>query len=132
MTRSALSDSLVVLAAILLVGASHRGGTRSPGRLSLSELKSLAQWAGWTGADADHAAAIAMRESGGDANAVNDTRGKVHPNGQIDEYSIGLWQINTLSSPQWSVSWLKDARHNATAAFTLWKSAGWAPWKLTA
>jgi hypothetical protein len=72
-----------------------------------------------------------MKESGGDPRAVNDTRGQHHPEGFTDELSVGLWQINTLAHPKWSVEWLKDPKNNATAAFELFKANGWKPWPLT-
>jgi hypothetical protein len=129
MTRPKRSDMVF---ALLVVAALVPWRSRSRQRLTPAELRSLALWSGWQGADADKASAIAMRESGGDPRAVNDTRGKAHPPGISDELSIGLWQINVLSSPQYGVEWLKDPRHNATAAFSLFQNSGWAPWKLTA
>ena len=84
------------------------------------------------GENSNKAGDIAIRESGGNASAVNDTRGKRHPPGQTAEKSIGLWQINVLAHPQWDEEWLKDPRNNAAAAFELFQKYGWKPWKLTA
>jgi hypothetical protein len=130
MTMSQRSDK--VFALVLVAGLVMWHPPSCKRRLSLAELRALAASAGFVGADADRAASIAMRESGGDPCAINDTRGKTHPPGITDELSIGLWQINTLSSPQWSVGWLKDPTHNAAAAYQLFRRNGWAPWKLTA
>jgi hypothetical protein len=113
---------------LLLMGGRPRSTAGK--RLSYDELVKLARDAGWDDDDAEHAAQLAMRESGGDPTAVNDTRGKPHPKGVTDELSVGLWQINTLSSPQWSVEWLKDPKHNAKAAHELFVKNGWKPWRL--
>jgi hypothetical protein len=119
---------LLVGLALLVMGGRPR--PRAGKRLTYDELFKLARDAGWDEDDAAHAAQLAMRESGGDPRAVNDTRGKVHPAGVTDELSVGLWQINTLSSPQWSVEWLKAPKHNASAAYDLFRKNGSKPWRL--
>lgn len=128
MMTSTRSELWIVAMLALLLWRPSKASTK---RLSLAELRDLARSVGFA-ENSDHAASIAMRESGGDPRALNDTRGKAHPPGIIDELSIGLWQINVLAHPQWSVEWLKDPKHNATAAFELFQANGWKPWKLTA
>ena len=64
------------------------------------------------------AAAIAMAESGGDANAIGDFG-----------HSFGLWQIHAPAHPQFSSSALLDPRVNAKAAFDVSKGGtDWSPW----
>jgi hypothetical protein len=84
--------------------------------LSLAQLQALAGQAGFP--DANLAAAVAMAESGGNPGAIGD-------NGN----SIGLWQINLPSHPQYAQANLLDPNYNAAAAFTI-SSGGsnWKPW----
>lgn len=126
-TRSSMSPWWL----LLLLVVPHSGGTtKRKTRLSLAELRGLALAAGF-GENAEQAAAIAMRESGGDPNVVNDTRGRTDlPKGTTNEYSVGLWQVNVLSSPQYKPDWLKEPRNNARAAHDLFLRAGWTPWRL--
>lgn len=65
------------------------------------------------------AAAIALAESGGVPGAlVRSSR----------EYSVGLWQINTMVHP-YSVDDMKDPIKNAAAAFKISKGGrDWTPW----
>lgn len=126
MTSRAPSSLWWIVLALALMARPRASRAR---RLSLAELRALASWAGWSGDDADHAAAIAMRESGGDPSAVNDTRGRAHPPGVVDELSVGLWQINTLAHAL-PVEWLKNPQNNARTAFGLWSKSGWTPWRL--
>jgi hypothetical protein len=72
------------------------------GEYSYNQLRSLAQQAGFTGANSDIAAAIAMAESGGNPNAIGD-------NGT----SFGLWQIHLPAHPDISQA---DATNPLTAA----------------
>ena len=90
--------------------------------LTHSQLESLWVIAGGTEATADTAAAIAQAESGGNTSRINNT---AYPNlpgyhpvapGNLPEYSVGLWQINTLAHPQYSVASLLTAVGNANAA----------------
>jgi hypothetical protein len=85
------------------------------------------------------AAAVAMAESQGYTDADNDTRGLTpaerfarfgKPAGP--EWSIGLWQINMLSAPQFDPAQLTDPAYNARAALIV--SGGgtnWTPWANT-
>jgi hypothetical protein len=85
--------------------------------MNLSELQQLAANIGFP--DPALAAAIAMAESTGDPNAVGD----VSQGG-----SIGLWQINLRSFPQFSAAKLHDPEYNARAAYTI--SNGGRSWNL--
>jgi Lysozyme like domain len=99
-------------------------------RLSLSQLVALATKHGF--ADPELAAAIAMAESGGDTGIPNDTRQRTDlPAGIMQEDSVGLWQINRISSPSSAptkyASWdLADPDVNAQAAFEI--SSGGTRW----
>jgi hypothetical protein len=120
-----------LLALLLLPQCGSVGPKTKRKRLSLADLRQLALDAGFAGDDATTAAGLAMRESGGDPSVVHDTRGRTDlPAGTTNEYSIGLWQINVLSSPQYQAGWLKDPRNNAKAAHDLFLRAGWQPWRL--
>jgi hypothetical protein len=65
------------------------------------------------------AAAVALAESGGIPGAIlRSSR----------EYSVGLWQINTMVHP-YSVEDMKDPVKNAAAAFKISKGGtDWTPW----
>ena len=66
------------------------------------------------------ASAIAFAESGGVPGAVLQT-----PN----EYSVGLWQINLMAHPLYSIDDMKDPVRNAIAAFRISKGGtNWTPW----
>jgi hypothetical protein len=68
--------------------------------------------------DPNLAAAIAMAESGGDANAIGDFG-----------HSFGLWQIHTPKHPKYSGQKLLDPTYNGQAAFEISKSGtDWSPW----
>ena len=65
------------------------------------------------------AAAIAMAESGGFANALARSS---------REISVGLWQINTMVHP-YTVEDMREPMKNAAAAFKISKSGkNWKPW----
>jgi Lysozyme like domain len=67
------------------------------------------------------ASAIAFAESGGVPGAfVRSSR----------EYSVGLWQINTMAHP-YSVADMKDPLKNAQAAFMISRGGtDWTPWTM--
>ena len=126
-----ISLGSLALVGVVILSQSTSGTKKRPAALSRAELRDLATRAGFTGDDIEHAVSIAIRESGGHPDAVNDTRGRTDlPKGTTNEYSIGLWQINTLSSPQWKDTWLKVPRNNAKAAYELFRKNGWRPWRL--
>lgn len=98
--------------------------------LTLGQLISLAQQAGFQGTAAQTAAAIAMAESGGNTQAYN-------PQGADNSY--GLMQINMKGAlgpqrlKQFSISSneaLYDPAANMRAAYSVYKSAGnsFSPW----
>jgi Lysozyme like domain len=66
------------------------------------------------------ATAIALAESGGTPNAiVRSSR----------EYSVGLWQINTLAHPQYTPRDMAEPMKNAAAALEISKhGSDWRPW----
>lgn len=68
-----------------------------------AQLVELAEFVGFR--DPKLAAAVALAESGGIPNALGD-------NGK----SIGLWQINLTSHPEYTRAWLLDPQRNAEAA----------------
>jgi len=124
---------LTVLVAVLLLGAllpskSSAGPGPKTKRLTRAELESLARDVGFP--DPSHAATIALRESGGDPRAVNDTRGRTDlPKGTTNEHSCGLWQINILAHRRWSCDELLDPRRNAEAALEISRrGTDWSPW----
>lgn len=90
----------------------------------------------------DDAIAISYLESGWNAAAVNDSRGRAGgrcnerytlPDGRsaLTEYSVGLFQINICahggSYEQWA-----DPYRNAAKAASLFRASGWAPWRYSA
>lgn len=139
MTRSQRNLAIAAVVLLLLVGG---GASAGPGskpksgptggrvRLTRAQLEDLARDVGFP--DPAFAANIAMRESGGDPNAILDTRGVPKsklPPGTTNEHSIGLWQINVLAWPKYSVADLLDPRRNAEAAFEISKKGtDWRPW----
>lgn len=92
-----------------------------PGKtLTRQTLLQLATKTGFP--DPKLAAAIALAESGGSTGAfVRSSR----------EYSVGLWQINTLAHPQYSVEDMKSPIKNARAAFAISQGGkNWKPWTM--
>ena len=89
-----------------------------PGKqLSRQAVLAIARRAGFP--DPKLAAAIALAESGGVPGAfLRSSR----------EYSVGLWQINTMVHP-YSVDAMKDPIKNAAAAFKISRGGtDWRPW----
>jgi len=89
-----------------------------PGKqLTRAAVLQIATRAGFP--DPKLAAAIALAESGGVTGAIlRSSR----------EYSVGLWQINTMVHP-YKVEDLKDPIKNAAAAFKISKGGtNWKPW----
>jgi soluble lytic murein transglycosylase-like protein len=86
--------------------------------MNITDLQTLAASVGFP--DPNLAAAVAMAESSGNTNAYGDA-----------EYggSIGLWQINLPSSPQYDATSLTDPIYNARAALAISKrGTNWNPW----
>jgi len=68
------------------------------------------------------AAAIALAESGGIPGAIVRSS---------KEYSVGLWQINTLAHRQYSVEDMKNPIKNAVAALQISQHGkNWRPWTM--
>lgn len=89
--------------------------------LSYDDVARLALSAGFR-ADDDSAAtavAIAKAESGFNAGVYGDA---------AKGGSIGLWQINLPSNPQYDANELRDPSTNARAAFALYRTRGFNPW----
>ena len=102
--------ALLVLA-FLFLRTSRKG-------VGLSSIVALARSAGFQ--NPELAAAVAMAESGGNANAVGD----LYLGG-----SYGLWQINSKAHPQFAIASLFDPAYNARAAFEISKGGtDWNPW----
>ena len=81
------------------------------------------------------AEAIIARESGYDAAAINNTSRPELPGyhaprpGDLPEYSIGLFQINTLAWPDIAALYdLTDPFQNVLAAARIYAQEGWQPW----
>lgn len=85
-------------------------------------LEALWALAGGDAADADVASAVALAESKGDPDALDNTSSPGQPNykppsgNASPEFSVGLWQINWLAHPNYDVSELPNPLYNATAA----------------
>ena len=97
-------------------------------KYSIAELRGLAKQAGFTGADVNIAAAVAMAESGGDSRSYN-------PVGRDDSY--GLWQINMKGDlgpdrrKKFGIAKnadLFDPGINARAAKRIKNDSGWGAW----
>ncbi len=93
--------------------------------MTIAQLRTFAAQMGF--ADAATAAAVAMAESGGDPSARNIVTQPAP--GNLPERSFGLWQINTLASPQFDEASLLDPTYNAQAALALSNGGlDWSHW----
>lgn len=88
--------------------------------LSMSDIGTYAQNAGFAGDDLVTAVAVALAESGGNPNALGDT------NIGSGTGSFGLWQINADAHPEYgpNFSQLYDPQTNANAAYAIYSAAG--------
>lgn len=95
--------------------------------LDYGTLVQLAQNAGFSGSDAQVAAAIALAESSGNSGAYNpETQAKGGtPQGQG---SYGLWQIYLKAHPQFNGQNLYDPQTNANAAYQVFLQQGFSAW----
>ena len=93
--------------------------------LDHAQLEQVWTLAGGAPQWADTAASIAEAESGGNPSAINNS---AYPNkpgyhkpgpGALPEYSVGLWQINLLAHPSYSVSQMLKPLLNAGAAVAI-------------
>jgi|GEM_PF-4939469 len=92
----------------------------SAGRLSVAQIGTFAQSAGFSGSSLVTAIAVAMAESGGDPSATDHDS-----NGTTDR---GLWQINSVHT-QYSAACDYDPSCSAKAAFEISDGGrNWQPW----
>ena len=92
---------------------------------TLGQLKEILRQAGWPESLIPIMAAVGMAESTGNPRAINPGRGA---NGPTNEYSIGLWQINTRAHPQYNKAALMDPLYNAKAALEVFRKQGIRAW----
>jgi hypothetical protein len=91
-------------------------------KLSFAQLETLWVQAGGSKAVAPTMAAIALAESGGRVDAINNTAypnlANYHPPapGNSPEYSVGPWQVNTVAHKQYTPSAMLNPLQNAHAA----------------
>ena len=92
---------------------------------TFADLEALWSLSGGSPGAASTAAAVALAESSGRTDAILNTAYPslpgYHPpgSGALPEYSVGLWQINTLAHPTYSVSELLTPLGNAKAAVAI-------------
>lgn len=70
--------------------------------------------------------AISYQESGGNSEAINPGVGA--GGRRTNEYSVGLYQINTYAHKNYSVAQLKNPTINAKEALRIYKSQGLRAW----
>lgn len=94
--------------------------------MTIEEIGTVAQNAGFAGNDLVTAVAVALAESGGNPNALGDT------NIGSGTGSFGLWQINADAHPEYGPDFtqLYDPQTNANAAYAVYSAAGdsFTPW----
>lgn len=83
----------------------------------LSDLVTL-----WPPSERPTAVAVALAESGGDANAW------CYNCAGVAEDSRGLWQINYAVHTQFDGQRLFEPAYNANAAYEVWQVQGWQAW----
>lgn len=71
-------------------------------------------------------AAIGLAESSGKTDAINPGFGA--GGRPTKEFSVGIWQINTLVHKRFTVDQLKEPRNNAAEAVRIFKSEGLRAW----
>jgi Lysozyme like domain len=119
--RRSTAQWLVPLVVLVLLASTRKRAAAAPvnssaQRLTLPALRELAVRVGFP--DPDTAAAVAMAESQGNVLAAGDS-------GQ----SLGLWQVNTPSHPEFEPGRLLEAAYNARAALLISKTGtDWTPW----
>jgi hypothetical protein len=104
------------------------------GLYSQSDIRSLAEQAGFSPSNAAIVSAIGMGESGGKA-GIDTVQSGLDP-GKNNEFSVGLLQINTqahmdkLTRRGWGVEDLRDPLKNLTIAKEVFDEAGgsFKPW----
>lgn len=93
---------------------------------SYAQLQNLIRDAGCPENQVILMAAISMGESSGNPNAINPGVGAGGK--PTKEYSVGLWQINTLVHKNYTVEQLKNPQINAKEAVRILKSQGLRAW----
>ena len=92
--------------------------------MTISDIATVAQNAGFSGQDLVTAVAVAMAESSGNPDALGDIG--------IGQGSFGLWQISSKYYPEFGPDFttLYDPQTNANAAFQVYQAAGnsFSPW----
>ena len=86
--------------------------------MTISDIATVAQNAGFSGQDLVTAVAVAMAESSGNPDALGDIG--------IGQGSFGLWQISSKYHPEFGPDFttLYDPQTNANAAFQVYQAAG--------
>lgn len=101
---------------------------------SLAELQSMLRAAGFPENSIVRMAAIGIYESGGNPNAINGGVWYTNSRGQrvfSDEYSVGLYQINTKAHKNYSVADLKIPAINLAEALRIYQTQGLSAWKIS-
>ena len=93
---------------------------------SNAQLQALARSVGIPENHVPLMAAIALAESSGDPSAINPGVGA--GGRRTNEYSVGLWQINTLVHKNYSVQQLKDPQINAREMARIYRTQGLRAW----
>lgn len=92
--------------------------------MSIDDIITVAQNAGFADQDLTTAVAVALAESSGNPNALGDVG--------IGQGSFGLWQISSYYHPEYGPNFnqLYDPQTNANAAFAIYSAAGnsFSPW----
>lgn len=81
--------------------------------------------------DPEMAVAIALAESGGFPSEITDTRNRPLKPHTRPELSVGLFQINLLAHPSYTIEQMQDPGQNALAALKISKAGtDWSPWSV--
>lgn len=96
----------------------------------------------WPWSEWSNALAIALSESGWDAEAENDTTDGDHPCGSAlyerggemvsAERSVSYFQVNLCNYPEDRWAELQTPAGNVAEAAALWRARAWQPWYFTA
>lgn len=95
-------------------------------RYSIGQLQTILRQAGWPEELIVIMAAVGMAESSGNSEAINPGHGA--GGRRTREYSVGLWQINTLVHRNYTVGQLKDPITNAREALRIYRMQGLRAW----
>lgn len=120
-------STLLIIVAGAVAVLSYEGVNYLMADLNASQIKTLAQNAGFSGDDLNTSVAIALAESQGNPQAHGDVDVPVPGSA-----SYGLWQINSYWHPEYGPDFttLYDPQTNANAAFAIYQTAGnrFTPW----